>query len=73
MTLGAACSAWANWATVLKRSAATGASALRIAWSIASGTLERTARRLGAGSVSRFTMSAWVVAPVKGGSPASIS
>ena len=55
------------------RSAGTGASARRIAWSTASGTLGRTARTLGGGSVSRFTMIAWAVAPVNGGSPASIS
>ena len=49
---------------VEKRSAGTAASAFRIAWSTLSGTLDRTARTLGAGSVSRFTMRAWVVAPV---------
>jgi hypothetical protein len=66
-------SAWASWFTVLNRSAATGASALRIASSTPVDTDERIARTLGAGSVSRFTIKAWIVAPVKGGSPASIS
>ena len=58
------CSAWANCATVGKRSATTGASARRIAWSTASGTFGREDRTLGGGSVSRFTINAWVVAPV---------
>ena len=69
----AVASAWANCATVLKRSAATGASAFRMAWSTLSGTLGRTLCTLGAGSVNRFARIAWVVAPVYGGSPASIS
>ena len=69
----AACSAWPNCAMVPNRSATTGESAFRIAWSAPSGRLVRTVRALGAGSVRRRTSIAWVVAPVKGGSPASIS
>ena len=66
-------SARASSAADANRSAGTGASAFRIAASTASDTVGRTARTLGAGSVSRFTSIACVVAPVYGGSPASIS
>jgi hypothetical protein len=48
------CSAWLNCGMPEWRSAATGASAFRIAWSTASGTLGRTARTLGGGSLNRF-------------------
>ena len=71
--VGATCSAWANCAAVANRSAAIGASARRIAWSTGSGTLGRTDRTLGGGSVRRFTIIACAVAPVNGASPASIS
>ena len=59
-----AVSACANKAALPNRSAGTGASAFRIAWSTLSGTVGRTDRTLGTGSVSRFTSIAWVVAPV---------
>ena len=54
----------ANSAVPANRSAGTGASARRMAASTGSGTFARTARTLGGGSVSRLTISAWVVAPV---------
>ena len=66
-------SACPNCAALEKRSAGTAASAFRMAWSTPSETLVRTARTLGAGSVSRRASIAWVVAPVYGASPASIS
>ena len=68
-----ACSAWANWSSEANRSAATGASARRIASSSAAGIFGRTERILGAGSLSRLAAIAWAVAPFQGGSPASIS
>ena len=68
-----ACSAWPSSRTVWNRSAGTGASAFRMAWSSPAGTLPRTTRRLGGGSLNRLTMIAWAVGPVNGGSPASIS
>ena len=69
----AACSARAKSPAVAKRSAATGASARWIAWSTPSGTLGRTRRTLGTGSISRLAMIACAVGPVYGASPASIS
>lgn len=44
-----------------------------MAVSIASGTLGRNRRTLGAGSANRFAITAWAVGPVNGASPASIS
>ena len=74
LPVGATCSAWANCAgggePVRRRSAPAPAGSPA---STGSGTLGRTARTLGAGSVSRFTIIACAVAPVNGGSPASIS
>ena len=69
----AGASACASCAAPAKRSAGTGAKALRIAWSTLSGTVVRTDRTLGGGSVSRLAAMAWAVAPVNGASPASIS
>ncbi len=63
----------ANSAALPNRSAGTGASARRIAWSNSSGTLGRPRRTLGTGSVKRLPITACAVGPVKGGSPASIS
>ena len=65
--------ACASSRTVWNRSAGAGASAFRMAWSSPAGTLPRTTRRLGGGSVNRLAMIAWAVGPVNGGSPASIS
>ena len=67
------CSARENSATLLNRSAGTVESAFRIARSTDSGTLGRTERALGGGSVRRLTSIACVVAPVNGGSPTSAS
>ena len=59
----------ANSAVVANRSAGTDASARWIDWSIASGTLGRTRRTLGTGSMNRFAMTTCAVGPVYGGSP----
>ena len=67
------CSAWANWASVAWRSAATGARARVIARSTSSGTLGRTWRTRGISPLKRLAITAWAVAPVNGASPASIS
>jgi hypothetical protein len=57
-------SARAKSPALANRSAATGARARWIAWSIVSGTLGRTRRTLGTGSVSRFAIMACTVGPV---------
>src|SRR5262245_9597336 len=59
-------STWTSWLIELKRSAATEASALRRASSTDDGTEGRVAFTLGAGSMSRFAITAWAVGPVKG-------
>src|SRR5690349_23466463 len=68
-----ACNAWANCSIDSNRSAATAASARRIASSSAEGKLGLTVRTLGAGSLNRLATIAWAVAPLQGGSPVSIS
>jgi hypothetical protein len=65
--------ACANSFIVPNRSAGSGASAFRIARSTPSGTVPRTARTLGGGSVNRFMIIACIVGAENGGSPASIS
>ena len=66
-------SAAANSATEAYRSAGTWASAVRMACSTPSGTLSRTVRSRGTVPTTFRAWMAWAVAPVNGGSPASIS
>ena len=66
-------SAVANSITLPNRSPAFTAIARCSAWSTSGGTSGRFARELGGAAVKRFAISAAVVAPVQGGSPASIS
>ena len=60
-------------AAVANRSAGAFASALTTTCSSQSGTVSRTARRRGTGSIACRARIAWADQPVKGGSPASIS
>ena len=65
-------SASTNCAAVGNRSTGVLARARVSASSTASGT-SRVTRTLGMGEMNRLAMMAWAVAPVKGGSPVSIS
>ena len=65
-------SASTNCAAVANRSTGVLARARVSASSTASGT-SRVTRTLGMGEMNRLAMMAWAVAPVKGGSPVSIS
>ena len=68
-----ASSASANCVTVANRSAGTFSSARKIACSTDAGTLRRTVRSGGTGSLKWRARIAWGVDPVNGGLPASIS
>jgi hypothetical protein len=63
----------ANRAVLDHRSAGSLASALSTAASTAAGTVSRTVLGGAGRSVSTLATTAWVVAPVNGGSPVSIS
>jgi hypothetical protein len=63
----------ANFAVLDHRSAGSLASALSTAASTAAGTVSRTVLGGWGRSVSTLATTAWVVAPVNGGSPVSIS
>ena len=63
----------AKSAAVAKRSAGALARTRWRAWSTPSGTVSRSRRAEGTGSMNRLAMIAWGVVPMYGGSPANIS
>ena len=58
---------------VANRSAGARANAFTIARSSGTGIVSRNRRADGTGSLKRLAMIAWLVGPVNGGSPVSIS